>query len=60
MKKKERSENVKYALAILIADYLETCSKEDVHPLECKGEHTLIIADIQATIRIELDKVDTE
>ena len=60
MKKKEYSKNVKNALAILIADFLETCLKEDVSPLECTGNHTLIIDDIQATIRIELDEVDTE
>ncbi len=60
MKKNECSKNVKNAIAILIADFLETCLEEDVHPLECTGAHTLIIDDIQATIRIELDKVDTE
>ena len=60
MKKKECSKNVKNAIAILIADFLETCLEEDVHPLECKGEHTLIIDDIQATIRIELGEVYTE
>lgn len=60
MKKKECSKNVKNAIVILIADFLETCLKEDVSPLECKGEHTVIIDGIQATIRIVLDEVDTE
>lgn len=60
MKKNECSKQVKNALAILIADFIKTCFEEDVSPLECTGGHTLIIDDIQATIRIELDEVDTE
>lgn len=60
MKKNECSKNVKNALAILIIDFIEACLEEGVSPLERKGEHTLIIDDIQATIRIELDEVDTE
>lgn len=60
MKKKECSKNVKNALAILIADFLETCLEEDVSPLDFKGEHTVIIDGIQASIRISLDEVDTE
>lgn len=60
MKKKECSKNVKNALAILIADFIETCLEEGVSPLECTGGHELIIGDIRATIRIELDEVDTE
>lgn len=60
MKEKECSKNVKNALAILIADFIETCLEEDVSPLERIGAHTLIIDDIKVTIRIELDEVDTE
>lgn len=60
MKKKECSKYVKNAIAILIADFIEECLKEGVSPLECTVDHTLIIDDIQATIRIELDEVDTE
>lgn len=60
MNKKGCSKNVKNAIAILIADFLETCLEEDVSPLDCTGGHTLIIDDIKATIRIELDEVDTE
>ena len=60
MKKKECSKSVKNAIAILIADFFETCLEEDVSPLECIGAHTLIIDDIQVTVRIALDEVDTE
>lgn len=60
MKKNECSKNVKNALAILIADFIEECLKEDVSPLEYTGRHTLIIDDTRATIRIELDEVVTE
>lgn len=60
MKKNECSKSVKNALAILIAYFIETCLKEGISPLERIGVHTLIIDDIQVTIRIELDEVDTE
>lgn len=60
MKKNECSKQVKNAIAILIADFIEECFKEGVSPFERTGGHTIIIDDIRATIRIELDEVDTE
>lgn len=60
MKKKEYGKNVINAIAILIADFIKSCLEEDVSPLEHIGAHTLIIDDLKATIRIELDEVDTE